>query len=214
MSIVEIPACDLARVVPFRANEDVRFYLNGIRIEPYDGGCLLIATNGHWLAVMESKAARADTARILNVSKAFEKALREPMPHDARVTVETETAHSVLIADGEERYVQPGVPFVEGNYPEWRKVMPPSQHLKPGLVAPLQTKYVSQLHKAMPNDHYPGVKFWHDERDPTKRAQVARFGKCPELVVLIMPINEFNEAGWPAWYPKEAVEPAAAAVNS
>jgi hypothetical protein len=54
------------------------------------------------------------------------------------------------------------------------------------------------------------VKFWHDERDPMKKAQVARFGKCPELAVIIMPMTEFREAEWPAWFPQTEPEPAAA----
>lgn len=39
MSIVQIPAGDLVRVLPFRSTDDVRYYLNGIYVEPYEG-CL------------------------------------------------------------------------------------------------------------------------------------------------------------------------------
>ncbi|HCK4895383.1 TPA: hypothetical protein N0H42_000458 [Pseudomonas aeruginosa] len=43
----------LAAVSLFMAHNDVRYYLNGISIEPASqGGVLLIATNGHHIGVM------------------------------------------------------------------------------------------------------------------------------------------------------------------
>ena len=214
MSIVEIPARDLARVLPFRAEDDLRYYLNGVYVEPYSDGCLLVATNGHWIAVMDSKGARADLARILSVSKPFDKAIREAVSShsEAKVTVDTETSRAVLSAEYE-RYVEPGTtPFLDGKFPEWRKVIPPVEHLKPGLIAPLQTKYISYLQRSTtPDDHYPGVRFWHDSRDPEKTAVVARFNKCPEFIVAIMPVRDFGSMEWPTWMvPAQG----AAAANS
>jgi hypothetical protein len=201
MSIVEIPVNDLLKVLPFRSFEDVRYYLNGIYVEPYDGGCLLAATNGHWLGVINSPAARADKPRILSMSKNFDKALREAA--SGTLSVEDEKARSVVSVGPNEHYIEAGNPFIDGKYPEWRKVIPPLEHLKPGLMGALQSKYVSQLNKAAPReDSYTGLKFWHDARDPEKAAAVARYSSCPELVVLIMPLQQFSAKSceWPAWF--------------
>lgn len=211
MSLLQVPVNDLVRVLPFRANNDVRFYLNGICVEPHDDGCLLAATNGHWLAVMHSKAARVDKRRILTMSNDFEKALKRASDkrHDASVLVSDEGAHAILTSMSEgELYVEPGKSFIDGKFPEWRKVVPPIDKLAPGLVAPLQSKYISMLHKASTTQMYNGIKFWHTADNPDQGAVLARYGECAELVVVIMPLREISIGEWPSWMST----PAAVAV--
>jgi len=215
MSILEVPARDLLRVLPFRSTDDVRYYLNGILVEPAETGCMIVATNGHWLAAIHSEGAKVDERRILVMSEPFEKALRETSEFDnSKVTVEDVASRAVLTATFGERYIEPGAPFIDGKFPQWRKVVPPIHHMKPGLIAALQSKYISSLHEAAGRDRYSGLKFWHDERDPEKSQVIARYSGCPELIVVIMPLREFNAKSceWPTWFapaPEETTEAAA-----
>lgn len=217
MAIVEVPAQDLARVLPFRSTDDVRYYLNGVLVEPIDGGgCMLVATNGHWIAMIHSQDASTDKSRILHVSPAMEEAVREAARDSlAKATIESESSRIVL-AGSYERYIEPGAPFIEGKFPIWRKIIPPVEFLQPGLIAPLQSRYISALHKAADKDHYSGVKFWHDSRNPLKTSSVVRYSGCPDLIVLIMPLMRFEEKSceWPAWFAPLATADASATDDS
>ena len=39
--LLKIDAEDLARVVPFAADNDVRYYLNGVQLEPHENGVIV-----------------------------------------------------------------------------------------------------------------------------------------------------------------------------
>ena len=46
-TVMSIPADDLKAVLPFKSNQDIRYYLNGVLVEKVEtGGCMLVATNG------------------------------------------------------------------------------------------------------------------------------------------------------------------------
>jgi len=207
--LVSVPADAFAAVLPFRAHEDVRYYLDGIMVEPCPtGGCMIVATEGHRLAVIHSPAARADRPRILTVSKGLEEALAYlPGRNSVRtVSVPNEGAR-VLLCDnaGDELYVQAGTPFIDGKYPEWRKVMPPVECLKPGAPGALQSRYLSALWKTCREERWGGVFFSHDSRNPDMGVTVVQFVKKPELIVLIMAMK-FDRFAWPQWMPHEPAE--------
>ena len=226
--LVEIPANDLLAVMPYRAAPgEVRFYLEGILIDPVEsGGCMLVATDGHMMGVIHSKAARCDKTRILRVSRELHKALREAaFSYESKtVSVQNEESRLTLsaVAGGQlikELFVLPGDPFIGGKIVEWRKVVPPLEALKPGNPAHLPAKYLARLNRSLAalSDRHTGLTFWYDERAPKDKAVVARFDHIKELVVLIMPIREQEEVKWPEWYPKgekpaEEPKPAEAAA--
>jgi len=218
-ALVVIPASDLLTVMPYRADEgDVRYYLAGIVIEPVEsGGCMLVASDGHTMGVIFSKEARCDKARILNVSREFHRAMRDDgFTDDLRVKVKDGNSRATLHGcDGTERFVMPGDPFIDGKIIEWRKVIPPLEHLKPGSPAQLAARYLARLGRSVLEQRRNGVTFWQDERDPKTRVVVVRYEYIPELVVLIMPLRQDVETTWPAWYPKgekPAEKPAEAAA--
>ncbi|HFX3038679.1 TPA: hypothetical protein ACRNK2_004981 [Pseudomonas aeruginosa] len=68
----------LAAVSLFMAHNDVRYYLNGISIEPASqGGVLLIATNGHHIGVMHDPDGWASNKIIISPSKALVAGLKK-----------------------------------------------------------------------------------------------------------------------------------------
>ncbi|HEN8721178.1 TPA: hypothetical protein U8215_000825 [Pseudomonas aeruginosa] len=68
----------LAAVSLFMAHNDVRYYLNGISIEPASqGGVLLIATNGHHIGVMHDPDGWAGNKIIISPSKALVAGLKK-----------------------------------------------------------------------------------------------------------------------------------------
>src|SRR6185312_10586449 len=69
--IVTVPVADLLHVTPFKGLDDMRYYLNGVLVMPYEDHALLMATNGHWMAIYESVDSRADKERILELPAWF-----------------------------------------------------------------------------------------------------------------------------------------------
>lgn len=222
--LVSIPVADIRKVLPFISRGDVRYYLNGISVEPYNGGCLLVGTNGHVLGAVESKAARCDVARILNVSSpdfiaALKGIERESEPEyweddddDDEVSSRAEFHNDVLVieaADGRaiikdnlelERYILPGKPFHDSKFVDWRKVMPAVDNLEPGLHSAISAHYLAYLKRVVSQvARETQVVFYHQKVDPEK-ASLVRFDAMHDLIVLIMPMRRDHPVeGWPSW---------------
>jgi hypothetical protein len=227
--LISIPLEDLRAVLPFMARGDVRYYLNGVLVEPYNGGCILVATNGHVAAIIESKAARCDQVRILALSTdEFRAAIRgripsyrypidaddedpDDLPSDVHSenfagTLEVADAESHAIVRtslGNEAYVLPGKPFLEGKFPDWRKIVPPVASLKPGVPSALAGRYLALMnHPVLVSDQrHQQVLFYGDERK-AGNAVTVRFEGIPNLVVLVMPMKTDKPAdqmAWPDW---------------
>lgn len=205
--LVSVPAGDIAAVMPFRAHDDIRYYLDGIYVEPCEsGGCMIVATEGHMLGVIHSPEARSDKARLLRMTDGFEAALKSRKAvNEGVVSLAAEKARITLTVRGIEEYVQPGEPFIDGKYPDWRKVVPPLEHMRPGISAALQARYLSKLWRTCPVERYTGVFFSHDGRTPDTGAAVIQFVKSPSLIVLIMAMK-FERPAWPEWMPRPEVK--------
>jgi hypothetical protein len=230
-NIVEVPVRDLLRVTPFQGHDDMRYYLNGVLVTPYEDHALLVATNGHWLGVYESKEARTDAPRILDLPKWFVNQIeisKRGDRHDGErndwddeegtsqsftaktLTVATPTSHMVIRDSATEILVKPGLPFIDGKFPDWQKVIPDSSKLERGLFSPFAVNYFGGLHRAVPNDReYP--IFCYQNRDNLGGPGVFRFGGLPEFVVVLMPRRDTDkgEMAWPTWMPAEKIEAAA-----
>lgn len=224
-SMVEIPVRDLLRVAPFKAHDDMRYYLNGVLVTPYQDHALLVATNGHWMAVYESEEARVDQPRILDLPKWFvnqiERLQRDgrleevdaewededapaPSAQPKTLIVATETSHLTIREPGIEVLVKPGLPFIDGKFPDWQKVIPDPSELERGLFSPFAVNYFGQLNVAVP-DYREYPIFCYQRRDKPGPG-VFRFGGLP-MVVVLMPRRDDDKAPqeWPAWTKKEEV---------
>lgn len=226
--VVDIPLEDLKRVLPFKASDDVRYRLNGVLVTLYEGHALLIATNGHWIGICESVEARTDQPRILDLPNWFVAQITDLSDdilsgdyvggeHDHRmplgktwVTVETATARLIVRQDDVEVLVKPGQAFIDGEFPDWRKVLPDTSTLKPGISVPVSAIYLSSLHEAAPGDGHP--LFCYQQRGAKLSPVIFRFGGIPELVIALMPRSDGEAAvgDWPKWMlPKPSKEAAA-----
>lgn len=105
----------------FAATNDIRYYLNGVNIEPAEGGgALITATDGHRLTQVLDREATDVQPMIVQLSKATQAALKRgawlSTEHD-------EKRVAVLNADGMPTHLQPENHIVEANYPDWRRVL-------------------------------------------------------------------------------------------
>lgn len=65
-------------LAPFAAKHDIRYYLNGIYVQPYGDGVLLAACDGSTLAMVYDAEGKADRPVILRVSPSFLRACKTP----------------------------------------------------------------------------------------------------------------------------------------
>jgi DNA polymerase III sliding clamp (beta) subunit (PCNA family) len=149
MTTIYMKPAELAAIAIAASTEATRYYLNGVCVESYsDGTHGLIATDGHRLhsintqekAVEHFIFASDDIKKALAMLKAEEKTLK-PLKHLLRIIVEHTPpmcalkVSIALVTENElkEIEIHEKASFttkaIEGNFPDWRRIMPTSEPL-------------------------------------------------------------------------------------
>tara|TARA_R110000824_G_scaffold6306_7_gene29168 strand:- start:4297 stop:5472 length:1176 start_codon:yes stop_codon:yes gene_type:complete len=138
----------IGKAVNFSGKADVRYYLNGVYLEPHkEQGTYIVATDGHRLGVFLDKSFTISRSCILcNKNKDFYRALNT-IPKDAdypclkfkfiksedkktdsyvfgKVKVKIYYCRKNMEEIGEDADAEFTIDLVDGKYPDWRKVMP------------------------------------------------------------------------------------------
>ncbi len=182
-------------VAPFVARADIRYYLNGIRVEAATDrpGVYIIGCDGHRLAVAYDKdgTIEGDDGKgvIMRAPSQFISACKGKAQAGAHLVVADGKRVSVSPGFGHEHsnnetYVMPGNPWIEGNFPQWRRVLPKWEDLKPGFAARVGAGYLADYANLPAGSRWDGVMFW--QADPNGPVVVQHTGH-PELVSILMP---------------------------
>lgn len=179
---ITVSARLLRAAMTFAAKNDVRYYLNGVLVEPSpDGqGVRLVATDGHRLAVLFDADGSADAPAIIE---------RHKLP-----TLPRKGSETLATFDGE-RATYPGgtslpVSYVAGRFPDWQAVVPDVAQLT-GAPGAFNTEYLADL-EAVPAGYESKNGAAIHCRDPESSALVT-FGNLPAFVVL-MPLRNGDTA--------------------
>jgi len=111
-----------AAAARFISTEEVRFFLQGVYIEPAATGAFLVATDGHRLFVGHDTLAVVTRAAIIRPPK------RKMPPawfKSATLKIVEGTAH-LYDAKGERIVERALASEIDGTYPDWRHVLPAS----------------------------------------------------------------------------------------
>lgn len=124
----------------FQAKQDIRYYLNGIRIEPKR----IVATNGHclWLHNFETE---------LDISESLTVQLKQPIPAKAfNIRFEASENNGVAYSEDIDGKVIAAAYFelIDGQYPDVDKVIAPKQDIKETPEIGFNTEYLALLSKA------------------------------------------------------------------
>lgn len=179
----------------FKADVEIRYYLEGIRIEPAPkGGIYLVASEGHRLAVIYDKAGTmtGSDGVILRISPELIRAskVRSPLSPGFDLNV-LATGDRVSIANdfGQEHsdmetFIQPGKPWIMGNYPNWRRLLPNFPKLKPGFSESVNGEFLADYAKIKTKNKT--LAFW--QAKGSNQIVVQHIG-VPEMVSIIMPMR-------------------------
>lgn len=160
------------RAAVFMAKNDIRYYLNGVFVEPVPGGggVVIVATNGHALGACVDKDGTIDgpgsvrQGFILHLAPSF---MREAAVW-ARANSSGRSRHKMgpdgarLVVEGQrlsispgfgyagsdmEAYIQPGRCQIEGRFPNWGKAVPDFESLERGSLAAFNSALLALLEK-------------------------------------------------------------------
>jgi len=180
-------ATALAQVAFAMAEQDVRYYLNGVLLEWRASSLFLVATDGHKLgaiacqAEIEGKEGQAIIPR--ETVKVLQRLAQDAGAEDIRL----EIAHRLVYVE------RPGSQLIskqiDGRYPEWRRVVPSA---KPKTQWTLGVEDLSKAIarvKILSNEKYHGGKFETTASDPD-RLVVRTVNEAQDEAEDVVPLQE------------------------
>lgn len=182
----------LSKILPFKAENDIRYYLNGVLVEKAEKGVYLVASDGHCMAVAHDADGTLEGADqvIISVSKglaAAAKSAKSIAGIEQKVLLTGRRVRMAVDFDSTgalESFVQPGNSQVEGRFPNWRKVAPDFDKLKRGAFTGAEgvnAVYLARCAK-LGSRKLSALSFWQEE--PCKPVVIQSVG-APEVMVII-----------------------------
>ena len=117
-----ISAHALWSAAQFVSTDPTRHWISGVSVEPREGGgALLIATDGQALVCIEDTSAEVSRKLLIGVNKPAMAALK----HKSSSVATYDDAGMLTVNDhnGTATYIAPDGAWVDGAFPDWRKIM-------------------------------------------------------------------------------------------
>lgn len=193
--IARISAVAVKLVFPFVAQQDIRFYLNGINIRPLDdGSAMVVATDGHRYIVVRDPHGYIEKEVIVSISK---DALK--FASNAKHTLDVMSNGGAMISGevAQPLFIQPGNSLIEGAFPRIERVASTIGY-KEGISGAVNPRY---LHDALAIGKSFGesIRFFTRDNDSPLTFVLGGIGEL-ECFGGIMKMRESFEQ-LPAWFP-------------
>lgn len=198
---------ELAAMRIFVSEDESRYVLNGIYFAVTKGQILLVATDGRRIAVLKSElSGRVNSQCDFILKKDVLTHLESKISTDL-VTIEYDSQSRKISLQAERSYITLTTDAIEGNYPNWREVIPKSiaeKHNRPHLY--FNADYLEDYAKVANIYGKDGlhIVFTGGELEPA----VARIEGVRNFISVVMPMREADVDGeLPSWLRKpETVE--------
>ena len=137
------------------AQQDVRYCLNGLMLEPVNGTLRAVATDGHRLAMCELMADVGEGAdqQVIVPRKGIQELQRLLEQRDADVQVEIGTNH-IRITTDELRYTSK---LIDGRFPDYQRVMPKNADKRLLINRDLLRQALTRT-SILSNEKYRGIR--------------------------------------------------------
>ena len=192
--IARVNAMAVKVAFPFMAQNDIRYYLNGINIRPLnDDTVMIVATDGHRYVVIRDQHGYAEDEIIVSVKKDALKTC------NAKSTLDVMSNGSAMVNDevGQAQFIQPGRSLVEGNFPRIENVASAIGYSE-GISGAINPAYLKDA--LVIGQHFGSIRFFTKDADSPLMFVVGGLGDL-EVFGGIMKMRDSFES-LPAWFPK------------
>lgn len=192
------------------AQLDIRFYLQGILVEPRkEGGAFIVATDGHRMMVIIDKDAKCDERIILKPDKAtaahLPKIDGKGDTGEAKLQLTTfNDKPALLVTDsiGQPLHLQIKDAVINevwkdrkggehrSRFPNWRSVLPKFEKLKPGHSNHVRAEYVTAFLPAFSRNRksrYTGMQSFQTAPEQVVAFHIAGY---EHVLYLVMPMRD------------------------
>jgi hypothetical protein len=194
--IARISAVAVKLVFPFVAQQDIRYYLNGINIRPLeDGSAMVVATDGHRYIVVRDPHGYVEKELIVNISK-------DALKHatNAKHTLDVMSNGAAMISGdvAQPLFIQPGNSLIEGTFPRIERVASTIGY-KEGISGAVNPRYLADA-LAIGKSFGSAIRFFTRDNDSPLTFVLGGLGDL-ECFGGIMKMGDSFEA-LPTWFPK------------
>lgn len=194
--IARISAVAVKLVFPFVAQQDIRYYLNGINIRPLeDGSAMVVATDGHRYIVVRDPNGYVEKEIIVSVSK-------DALKHaaSAKHTLDVMSNGAAMISGdvAQQLFIQPGNSLIEADFPRIERVATMVGYAE-GINGAVNPRYLADA-LAIGKSFGNSIRFFTRDSDSPLTFVLGGLGDL-ECFGGIMKLRDSFEA-LPAWFPK------------
>jgi hypothetical protein len=141
-TLATVQANVLATLYPFTARKDVRYYLDGVYLEPVDtGGLVAVATDGHRMLIINDLAGHCSKPIIVQFASTLATQLKRKDAGIATISRISPDNNSLQISL-ENGFAGPAV-LIDGTYPAYEQVMPKGLNPEPCGQQHYNSEYVA-----------------------------------------------------------------------
>jgi hypothetical protein len=179
---------------PFMAQNDIRYYLNGINVRPLeDDTVMLVATDGHRYIVIRDQHGYAEKEVIVSIKK---DALKTCC---AKSTLDVMSNGSAMVNDeaGQAQFIQPGNSLIEGTFPRIENVAAAIGY-KEGISGAVNPAYLKDALTI--GHHFGSIRFFTRDADSPLMFVVGGLGDLEVFGGIMKMRDSFEQL--PTWFPR------------
>lgn len=192
--IARVNAMTIKIAFPFMAQNDIRYYLNGINVRPLeDDTVMIVATDGHRYIVIRDQHGYAEQEVIVSIKKDALKTC------NAKSTLDVMSNGSAIINDevGQPQFIQPGKSLIEGTFPRIENVASAIGYSE-GISGAINPAYLKDA--LVIGQHFGSIRFFTRDADSPLMFVVGGLGDL-EVFGGIMKVRDSFEQ-LPTWFPR------------
>lgn len=192
--IARINAMAVKVAFPFMAQNDIRYYLNGINVRPLeDDTVMIVATDGHRYVVIRDQHGYAEKEVIVSIKKDGLKTC------NAKSTLDVMSNGSAMVNDenGQPQFIQPGNALIEGNFPRIENVAA-ARGYNEGISGAINPAYLKDALTI--GQHFGSIRFFTKDADSPLMFVVGGLGDLEVFGGIMKMRDSFEQL--PTWFPR------------
>jgi DNA polymerase III sliding clamp (beta) subunit (PCNA family) len=198
------------------SNEETRYYLKGVFVEPHvNGGVTLTATDGHKLVSCYDASGSATESAIVNLGDML-KVCKPKRGEKRHVVIETGSSEASIFftvdnASGAMPVAKALNVRIDGTFPDWRRVIPGKFETDKDEKFGFNCEYLSELANigAEFSNHARGGSPKKNDKDSYNAMLFTENGNSPSLInwpaadfafAVLMPMRVATKPALPDWF--------------